>query len=934
MYESSSDTFRQIGSFRYDYRNRQEHWSGGLCALLGIGEAERLCSPSFFDFFPEARPYLLDRPSPSFSSVELALKSTNREHSEHLFHLVGEIDFDDHGGPLQFSGTLWKLRETGVPTFIENELQNQRMFVHSLLESSPDGVLAYSDDKSVLYFNRRFVEEWLFPFEHLESLAPELLIDHFCHRTKNGEFLRTRFAEFQETGSAVHEIVEFHNGWIVRLDLKAVDFGLADTKTRFWRLRNITSEVSYRESFHVMQVMIDNVSEPVVRINQEGRIIYRNRAAFDMMGNCSDDHFFRSFVRGRLSEEPDASPDAVNAKQLSPTEEWNLFWIQLQQEQTIRFDTVLCRTDGPEIPIRVVADCLEIGGEKCCAAFIHDLTDQHRLLEAEHASRAKSEFLAHMSHEIRTPLNGVIGLSDLLIGTELSPKQFEYAQLIRTSGKSLLYLINDILDFSKIEAGKLELEVTEFDLRELIESVVGILSVRASDKVIELHSACAADLAQCFFGDPNRLRQTLFNLVGNAIKFTDRGSVSIRVTKLEGDAALPYLDPNGYGEIEVVRFEIVDTGIGIPQERMSRLFQSFSQVDQSWNRRFGGTGLGLAISQRLIHLMGGEIGVESEESVGTTFWFNVPFLTRPSVEEQIPAPLQTQHGMIHFEGRMAVVVDENDLHRSTLLDQLHSWGMNVQTFASMEDALDAFETAAAEGHPYCLAIIDSSLPDSDGMELVAEISRRETLKATAVILLIPLTEDTDVAVVQSAGKSMQLNKPVFSSSLFDAIVTALGADKLDPPTKNQERSDDVMPPSGILPKAPDGPQRLILVAEDNRVNQIVVREILTTAGFDFEIVGNGRVALGAVQSKEYDLVLMDCQMPEMDGFDATNAIRLWEQKRQEKRRIPIIALTANATAEDRQKCFAAGMDDYCSKPINPARLVEIINLWLEKTVRQ
>ena len=920
MHELPPESFRKIGSFRYDYREHREFWSGGLYALLGVDEAASSEQPSFFDIFPTSRSYLLERPSPPFSSIELALTPAIPQGSDTRFHLVGEIDFNDYGDPIQFHGSLWRLHDTVGPALIEGELQRQQKFAHSLLESSPDGLLAYSDDQDILYFNRRFVQEWEFPLEYLETFRPEALIDELCCRVKNGKRLRTLFEHFNETGGAVREVIEFNNGWVVHLDLKAVGFDTPSGLTKFWRLRNITAEVAYKESFRVMEEMIDNISEPVVRINQEGRIIYRNRAAIDMMGNCTDDHFFQSFVQGRMSEPANGEfGDDIVEVPFLPEKEWSLFWEQLLQEQSVRFDTVLCRTDGPEIPIRVVADCMELGGEKCCAAFIHDLTDQHRLLEAEHASRAKSEFLAHMSHEIRTPLNGVIGLSDLLAGTELTPKQSEYVQLIRSSGKSLLFLINDILDFSKIEAGKLELEIAEFDLRELIETVVGILAIRASDKNIELRYSYAVDLSVRFVGDPNRIRQTLFNLVGNAIKFTDKGGVHIRV--LQPDRTHP-------GETASIYFEIADTGIGIPKERIDRLFQSFSQVDRSWNRRFGGTGLGLVISQRLVNLMGGDIGVDSEEGVGTTFWFTLPVQSLSREKNQPPAPLYSDYGFLNFEGRIAVVVD--DEQRSTLLDQLDSWGLDVSTFSSKETALTEFENAAAAGHPYQLAIIDSLLSDADGMELVAEIARRETLKATAVIQLIPLTEDTDVAIIQSIGMSMPLSRPIFSSSLFDAIVTALGSDKLDSASSVSESELHLGDSRRAVIST--GDKRLVLIAEDNRVNQIVAREILTTAGFECDIVADGRAAATAVREKRYDLVLMDCQMPIMDGFDATIEIRNWERERtndSRPKRIPIIALTANATREDQQKCFAVGMDDYCSKPINSARLIETINHWLQ-----
>jgi PAS domain S-box-containing protein len=528
-------------------------------------------------------------------------------------------------------------------------------------------------------------------------------------------------------------------------------------------------------------------------------------------------------------------------------------------------------------------------------------------VEAVNASKAKSQFLANMSHEIRTPLNGVIGMAELLIRRGgLSEQQLRYTQVIKSSADTLLALINDVLDFSKIEAGKLELSCVDFDLREAVEQVTEMLAPKASARKLEF--ACRVDpsIPQMLNGDPERLRQILINLATNAIKFTEKGEVLIRV---ESEPGSP---PDKIG----LRFSVRDTGVGIPQDRLDRLFKSFSQVDASTTRKYGGTGLGLAISKQLSELMGGRIGVDSVAGQGSTFWF-IARLGRTTAKSTMPwaAGATNRLDAASLRGTRILAVDDHATARDVLKDQLEGWGFDVTLACDGVEALEKLRAAAAEERPFRLAIVDLMMPNLDGRGVADTVKVDPVLSQTKLVLLTALDNPLDGADMHQSGFAACITKPIRQSHLFDAVVRAVAAGS--PGGAAVEHTP--------LPAVAAQPLKgvNILLAEDNEVNQEVARELLLDAGCIIEVVGNGKLASEAVAARRYDIVLMDCQMPEMDGFEATGTIRRREQANGTPRQ-PIIALTANAVEGDREKCLAAGMDSYVSKPIDPEALLAAI----------
>lgn len=679
-------------------------------------------------------------------------------------------------------------------------------------------------------------------------------------------------------------------------------------------------EDELRESEERTRAITESAQDAILVMNPEGNISYWNTAAERIFGYTREEAIGRDLHRL-------IAPKRYHAQ-------FRKVFIRFRetgQGDVVGKTRILeaLRKDGQEISVELSLSALRLSKGWYAVGILRDITERieteaalletNRRLEeatlhsnkmaaqAEKANQAKSEFLANMSHEIRTPMNGVIGMTGLLLDTDLSDEQRHYAEIVRTSGESLLSLVNDILDFSKIEAGKLDLEELDFNLQSLMEDFASTLALRAHNKGIEFICACDPATPAQLRGDPGRLRQILTNLVGNAIKFTHSGEVAV----------LASLEEETEAEV-VLRFAIRDTGIGIPQEKMEHLFDKFVQVDASNTRQYGGTGLGLAISKQLAELMGGEIGVTSKIGKGSEFWFTVRLERKPGwkpTESPPPADLS---------GVRALIVDDNAANREIVNTYLSSWGMRPSEVQDAALALKALYDAIDENDPFRVAVIDMQMPGMDGESLGRAIKADERISDVRMVMLTSLGMRGDAKRFEEIGFSAYLTKPVRRKELKNILSLSLANTgdlaTMSHPIATRHSARDARPVSL-------GRSARILLAEDNITNQQVALGILKKLGMRVDAAANGVETVKALEIIPYDLVLMDVQMPEMDGLEATRLIRD-PSSMVLNHEIPIIAMTAHAMQGDRAKCLDAGMNDYISKPVTPGILAETLKRWL------
>ena len=794
----------------------------------------------------------------------------------------------------------------------------------TLLEMAPDAIVMTDMHGSIVLTNRQV--DLLFGYspgqlvgQPIEILVPESA--RAAHRMHRDQYNQSPTA--RPMGTNLPLIGRRRDGTLFPILTSLSHAETAEGSFAMAAVRDVSQqkmEEAERERLsREIRLLLDSTVGGLCGVDRQGHCTFINRAGAELLGYQPEELLGRNLHELIHHSYEDGSP--------YPLDECPIYRAGQAGEGCQIDDEVLWRQDGTSCPVEIVSRPIyEAGLLKGAVVTFSDTTERKRVQQellvakelAETSTRAKSDFLATMSHEIRTPMNGVIGMTGLLLDTDLTPEQREFAETVRNCGDHLLTVINDILDFSKIEAGKMNLEIIDFGLRTAVAESVDLLAERAASKGVNLACLFHADVPVALRGDPGRLRQILINLLGNAVKFTEQGDVVLSVTLLhqtDTDAT--------------VRFAVQDTGIGLSLVAQGQLFQSFSQADNSTTRKFGGTGLGLAICKQLTELMGGRIGVDSKVGEGSTFWFTAQF----GKQQQAIA---TASAMVSegLYGLQLCIVDDSPINRRILELYAKQWGVQCLIAEDGQKALALMRKAAVKGQACDLAIIDMQLPGIHGLELAKAIKADPVLAPTKLVLLTSQGQRGDAKAAHEAGYAAYLSKPVHALQLHECLTTLLKQ------SAGKTAQPELVTRHSLAERTAQATTKILLV-EDNAVNQKVAVRILEKFGYRVDLVANGLEALEALARIPYAAVLMDCQMPEMDGFAATREIRRREAmgtgpepkdgsspSPRASRHVPIIAMTASVLQGDRDRCLAAGMDDYVGKPVQPKVLAEALARWV------
>ena len=847
--------------------------------------------------------------------------------------LLDTIKTPVHDARGMLTGVLGIGRDITDRKQVEEALRESDSRLRAITDSAQDAILMMDPEGRVSYWN--LAAERILGYTRVEAIGQTL--HSFIVPPRYHEAHHAALPAFQQTGqgSAIGKTLDLVAR---RKDGKEISVQLSLSTVQVkggWHaigiLRDITegkqAEEALRESEEQYRVIFEGSSYGILMVDRKTRqVLYANPSACRLFGYTESEwpHL------GVMDIHPKDSLDRVVSE----------FDAQARGEKTLASELPCVRKDGTAFYADVTTALTILKADReCIVGFFADVTDRKTAREAltqakgeteqansnlrktvvranelaekaERANVAKSQFLANMSHEIRTPLNGVIGTSGLLLGTELDPTQRHYVDIIRSSGEALLSVINDILDFSKIEAKKLQIESIEFDLYAMVENFSETMAVRAQEKGLELIFSIQPNTPRLVIGDPGRMRQILANIVGNAIKFTERGEIVVTVSPV------PMRTKKA-----VVKIDVRDTGMGMSKESQESILQPFAQADGSITRKYGGTGLGLAICKNLAELMGGKMGFESEAEMGSTFWFTVA-LDRQDADETSPMALPDAETI---RGASVIVADASETNRLVLKGILDSWGITNDPVGSAEELMERLEHALRTGAPYSVAIIDMHLPGSDVIDLCRRIRSDDAMQSMGMIAMVRLAELNECGKHALAGFNACLPKPIGRSALFDCFVSVISPDK----NVNQQSSKHESAPA-LQPRA-EGQRFKILLAEDNETNQMVAEAMIETLGYRVDIVENGADAVEALCEEDYDLVLMDCQMPGMDGYAATARIRAAGSGVRNPS-VPIVALTANAMESDRLQCQEAGMDDHLAKPVTIEIMGAMLGKWLRVEV--